>query len=119
MDEDVEAVMRKYEGRLLSLPNVTGVGIGEKEGRSVILVFVSRKIPKSELSPESRIPESLDGFETEVELQIVVGRPESFRRPPGLPPEEGGAGQASEDRGHLRSAEEGHGNQQTELNKVD
>lgn len=69
----IEAAMRKHEKRLMRLPNVTGVGIGEKEGKQVILVFVTHKVPESDLRPRDRVPKVLDGFETDVEPQIAVG----------------------------------------------
>lgn len=43
----IKSVMRKYEELLLRLPNVTGVGIGEKAGKDVIIVFVKKKLPES------------------------------------------------------------------------
>jgi len=45
----IEAVKGKYEERLMRLPNVTGVGIGERVGKRVIKVFVTHKVPESEL----------------------------------------------------------------------
>jgi hypothetical protein len=56
-----------HEGELLALPNVTGVGIGERAGKPVIKVYVSRKVPESMLSPDDRVPASLEGFEVDVE----------------------------------------------------
>ena len=38
----IEPVKRKYEEQLMRLPNVTGVGIGEKDGKEVIVVFVTQ-----------------------------------------------------------------------------
>ncbi len=70
---DIKAVLKKYEPQLLQLPNVTGVGIGEKDGKEVILVFVTHKIPEPELRPHEIVPKILDEFETDVELRILVG----------------------------------------------
>jgi hypothetical protein len=58
---------RRHETELLALPNVTGVGIGEGAGGPVIKVFVTEKVPESELAPEQRVPSHLDGFEVDVE----------------------------------------------------
>jgi hypothetical protein len=69
---DIESVLRNYEEHLMQLPNVTGTGIGEKKGKEVILVFVKRKVPESELPSEQVIPKSLEGFETDVITQIIV-----------------------------------------------
>ena len=71
---DIETVLKKFEGLLMQLPNVTGVGIGEKQGKEVIRVFVKRKIPEAYLQPGEVVPKNLDGFATDVEVEIVVGR---------------------------------------------
>jgi hypothetical protein len=60
-------VGRKYEEKLMQLPNVTGVGIGEKSGKEVIKVFVTHKVPESLLHPREIIPKKLEGYETDVE----------------------------------------------------
>ena len=57
----------RHEADLLALPNVTGVGIGQRDGKPVIRVFVSEKLPESDLAPEERVPASLDGYEVDVE----------------------------------------------------
>jgi hypothetical protein len=70
---DIKTVLEKRENQLLQLPNVTSVGIGEKDGKEVILVFVTHKIPESDLQPHNIVPKTLDGFKTDVVVQIVVG----------------------------------------------
>jgi hypothetical protein len=57
----IESVMRKYEAQLIRLPNVTGVGIGEKKGKEVIIVFVRRKVSEAVLQPSEIIPKALEG----------------------------------------------------------
>jgi len=69
---DIEDVKRKHEDHLLGLPNVTAVGIGEKAGRTVIKVFVTHKVPVSELRVEQVVPKTLDGWETDVEESGVI-----------------------------------------------
>jgi hypothetical protein len=64
--------MRKYEPQLMQLPHVTGVGIGEKDGKEVIIVFVEKKLPETALSPEDVIPKMLDGYPTDVQAAIKV-----------------------------------------------
>lgn len=64
---NIEAVKRKYEEELMRLPNVMGVGVGEKAGKSVIKVFVTHKIPESALQPHEGVPKTLEGWETDVE----------------------------------------------------
>lgn len=68
----IEGAKRKYEEQLMRLPNVTGIGIGEKAGRQVMKVFVTHKVPESALRPEEIIPKTLEGVETDVEEIGVV-----------------------------------------------
>lgn len=68
----IEAVKEKNEERLMRLPNVTGVGIGEKAGKAVIKVFVTHKVPESALQPQEIVPKTLEGYETDVEEIGVV-----------------------------------------------
>jgi hypothetical protein len=69
----IEDVIRRHEARLLGLPNVTSVGIRDLGDRRVVVVFVSRKVPESELGAEEVIPRELDGFQVMVEPEIRVG----------------------------------------------
>ena len=69
----IESVMRKYEAQLIRLPNVTGIGIGEKKGKEVIIVFVRRKVSEAVLQPSEIIPKALEGYETNVEEEIRIG----------------------------------------------
>ncbi len=69
---NIENVQRKYEEQLMQLPNVSGVGIGEKSGKEVIKVFVSRKLPESSLGPLDVVPKILEGYETDVEEIGVI-----------------------------------------------
>ena len=68
----IEAVKEKNEERLMRLPNVTGVGIGEKTGKVVIMVFVTHKVSESALRPQEIVPKTLEGYETDVEESGVV-----------------------------------------------
>jgi len=63
----IKDVKMKHEEKLMRLPNVTGVGIGEKGGKEVIKVFVTHKVPESSLQPDEIIPKSLEGHEVDVE----------------------------------------------------
>jgi hypothetical protein len=65
-------VKKKYEERLLLLPNVTGIGIGELRGKQVIKVFVTQKLPISSLKPNDIIPKILDEYEIDVEEICTV-----------------------------------------------
>ena len=68
----IEIVKMKHEEQLMRLPNVTGVGIGEKAGNVVIKVFVTHRVPESDLQPEEVVPKTLDGYQTDVEEIGVV-----------------------------------------------
>ena len=73
----IESVKRKYEEQLMRLPNVTGVGIGEKAGKEIIKVFVTHKVPSSALQPQEVIPKMLEGYETDVEeIGVVMAQTE-------------------------------------------
>jgi hypothetical protein len=68
----IQAIKEKYEEQLMRLPNVTGVGIGEKSGNTVIKVFVSRKVPEADLQTDEIVPRTLEGYETDVEEIGVI-----------------------------------------------
>jgi hypothetical protein len=52
----------------MSLPNVTGVGTGRDEatGRDVIIVFVTRKVPRDRLREEDVVPDEVEGVPVRV-----------------------------------------------------
>ena len=68
----INAVKEKYEEQLMRLPNVTGVGIGEKAGRAIIKVFVTHKVPESALRPQEIVPKTLERYATDVEEIGVI-----------------------------------------------
>lgn len=63
----IERVKNKYEEQLMQLPNVTGVGIGERGGKEIIKVFVTKKVPEPVLQPQEVVPKMLQGYEIDVE----------------------------------------------------
>ena len=69
---DIESALKNHEAHILRLPNVTGVGISERNGKEVIVVFVTQKIPESQLATADIIPKQLDGYETDVQVSINV-----------------------------------------------
>jgi hypothetical protein len=69
---DQQAAVRRAEQELMSKPNVTGVGIGERNGEPVIKVFVTRKLQKSELRAHEVIPKEFAGYQTDVEEIGVI-----------------------------------------------
>ena len=73
---DITAAMRKHEAHLMGLANVTGIGIGEKDGAPVIKVFVAVKLPESQLGKAQIVPRTLDGHRTDVEeIGVVMAQP--------------------------------------------
>jgi hypothetical protein len=63
---DIETVLREYERTIVGLPNVTGVGIGKKDGKESIVVFVTEKIPETKLDKWAIIPKKIGTFATDV-----------------------------------------------------
>ncbi len=63
----IHAAQQQHQDELLRLPNVVGVGIGEKGGKQVIKVLVTHKVPASTLKPEEVIPKTVGGYATDVE----------------------------------------------------
>ena len=58
----IEEVLRKHEGRLMSLPGVEAVGAGKRHGQDTVKVYISTKVPGQD------IPTSLEGYQVEVEV---------------------------------------------------
>lgn len=67
---ELEQVVCKYETNLLRLPYVVGVGMGFVQGKEVIQVFVSKKVPRSQLKAVEQIPTQLETYPTNI---IEVG----------------------------------------------
>ena len=63
----IETVQQQHQDELMRLPNVVGVGIGEKGGRKIIKILVTHKVPVSSLRPEEIVPKTIGGYETDVE----------------------------------------------------
>lgn len=63
---NIEEAVRLAEPELMSKPNVVGVGQGERGGKPVIKVLVTRKAQRSELKAGDIIPETIQGFPTDV-----------------------------------------------------
>ncbi len=71
-DVGINEVKARHEAELLDLPNVNGVGIGERAGKPVIKVFVTQKVPESALARDERVPASLEGYDVDVEELGVI-----------------------------------------------
>ncbi|WP_221359211.1 hypothetical protein [Streptomyces beigongshangae] len=65
---DARQARRLHEERLMALAHVSGVGIGRDEdsGEDVIVVFVTRKVPRDDLAPEDTVPDELEGIPVRV-----------------------------------------------------
>ena len=70
--KSIKSVLEKHEDALMKLPNVKGVGQGQRAGKDVIKVYVTHKVPRSELGQAGVIPSTLDGIATDVEEIGVV-----------------------------------------------
>ncbi len=70
-------VLRKHEAELVRLPDATGVGIGEKDGEEVIVVFVSQEDTSAAERLRALLPETLDGYKLDVrpEIRVFPGGP--------------------------------------------
>ncbi len=60
----VSDVKRRHESRLMKMRGVVGVGIGQKDGKECICIYVEQDSPKL----RSALPQSLD----EVPVEVVV-----------------------------------------------
>ncbi|MFE6163460.1 hypothetical protein ACFQ7F_31630 [Streptomyces sp. NPDC056486] len=71
---DASQARSLHEDRLMKLVNVTGVGIGKDDhsGADVIVVFVTRKVPRDRLRDEDMVPEVLEGVPVRV---LAIGEP--------------------------------------------
>ncbi|MGW7071265.1 hypothetical protein ACWGII_33700 [Streptomyces sp. NPDC054855] len=71
---DASQARNLHEGPLMKLANVTGVGIGKDDssGADVIVVFVTRKVPRDRLRDEDVIPAVLEGVPVRV---LAIGEP--------------------------------------------
>jgi hypothetical protein len=70
--DDIRHIKKIYKAAIMSKPNVVGVGTGFKNtngqvtNQLSIITLVRQKLPSAQLSPEHRIPDTLDGIATDV-----------------------------------------------------
>jgi len=62
----IEEAIVKHEERVFRLPNVMGIGLGKNAKMKVIKVFVTQKQPESNLQSNEIIPNTLEGYSTDV-----------------------------------------------------
>lgn len=71
-------IKRRHRDRLMALPNVVGLGVGRKQSKGKMLdtiaikVFVSRKVAADELAEHERVPASIEGVATDVEVMAPL-----------------------------------------------
>ena len=61
---DAEEVLSRHEDRLMSLEDVTGVGITESQGQPAISIMVRQLTPEL----KAKLPNDLDGVPVKVEV---------------------------------------------------
>ncbi len=86
-------VPRTHEERLFRKRNVVGVGIAKKvvgglqTDEPCVVVFVERKVPKSQLRPGDLVPETIETMKTDVvetgRIQAFQARTDRWRPAPG------------------------------------
>ena len=69
----IKSVLRRNQKKLLRLPNVASVGIGQKNGKDVILIFVQRGGAQVTARGTDEIPHTVDGYEVDIHEEIKVG----------------------------------------------
>lgn len=69
---EISAVMARHENELLAYPNVVGVAPGVRTakgkvtGERCLVVFVSRKVPRSRLKKGEVLPRRIEGIPVDV-----------------------------------------------------
>jgi len=67
------AVQEKYEEDLLNKANVEGVGVGLRmragklTDEVVLVVMVTRKVPRAQLAPEDFVPPEIEGVAVDIQ----------------------------------------------------
>jgi hypothetical protein len=70
--EKIKQTLDKHIDTVMTYPNVTAVGIGYKMKANIttsepaIVVWVTKKLPESQLPPKSIIPGEVEGIPTDV-----------------------------------------------------
>ncbi len=70
--EEVRKIVAAHRAALLRLPNVVGVGVGERAGQTVVKVLVSRKVSSADLKPDELVPKTVGSYPCDVEEVGVV-----------------------------------------------
>ncbi len=86
-EKQVRSVLESHEQRLAKLPNVVGLGIQEdpdstKTGSFVLAVYVSRRVPESDLDARHVVPKQISlgpNTKQHVRTHVIESGPFSFR----------------------------------------
>ncbi|MGB2896206.1 MAG: hypothetical protein WBB65_08585 [Anaerolineales bacterium] len=71
--QKANAVQEKYEEALLNKANVEGVGVGlrmragELTDEVVLVVMVTRKVPRAQLAPDDFVPSEIEGVPVDIQ----------------------------------------------------
>lgn len=69
----IEDVLRRNEAALMRLPHVVSVGLGERSGEGVILIFLDRDPATLTREAVARYPTALEGHPVELQRAVNVG----------------------------------------------
>lgn len=61
--DDISGVKERQESKLMSIPGVVGVGIGECEAKPCLKVFVTQQT----VELERQIPQQVEGYKVDIE----------------------------------------------------
>ena len=61
--DDIAVVKERQESKLMSIPGVAGVGIGECEAKPCLKVYVAQKT----VELERQIPQQVEGYKVDIE----------------------------------------------------
>ena len=61
--DDIAVVKERQESKLMSIPGVVGVGIGECEAKPCLKVFVTQQT----VELERQIPQQVEGYKVDIE----------------------------------------------------
>jgi hypothetical protein len=63
MNMNIEEIFDRHHDRLMSIPGVTGLGIGEKDGKPALVIMVRKLTPDL----KAQLPRMLEGHRVIVE----------------------------------------------------
>lgn len=64
----IVTVKGKYEGELMAIPGVVGVGIGDCNGKECIVVFIQDRTAQI----DREVPGTLDGYPIQIEVTGLI-----------------------------------------------